>query len=32
MYTRNIEAAYEAIYERFQSGLPPAHLNEHLAC
>jgi len=31
VYTRNIEAAYEAIYERFQSGLPPAHLNEQLA-
>jgi predicted O-linked N-acetylglucosamine transferase (SPINDLY family) len=31
MYTRNIEAAYEAIYERIQSGRPPAHLNEQLA-
>jgi predicted O-linked N-acetylglucosamine transferase (SPINDLY family) len=31
LYTRNIEAAYESIYDRFQSGLPPAHLNEQLA-
>jgi predicted O-linked N-acetylglucosamine transferase (SPINDLY family) len=30
LYTRNIEAAYEAIYERFRSGLPPTHINEHL--
>jgi len=30
-YTRNLEAAYEAIYERHQSGSPPAHINEHLA-
>jgi predicted O-linked N-acetylglucosamine transferase (SPINDLY family) len=30
-YTRNLEAAYEAIHERGQSGLAPAHLNEHLA-
>jgi predicted O-linked N-acetylglucosamine transferase (SPINDLY family) len=30
-YTRNLEAAYEAMYGRYQSGLPPAHLNEQLA-
>jgi predicted O-linked N-acetylglucosamine transferase (SPINDLY family) len=30
-YTRNLEAAYEAIYERHHSGSPPAHINEHLA-
>jgi predicted O-linked N-acetylglucosamine transferase (SPINDLY family) len=30
-YTRNIEAAYEAIYERYHSGSPPDHINEHLA-
>ena len=28
-YTRNLEAAYEAMYERHQSGLPPAHLNDN---
>jgi predicted O-linked N-acetylglucosamine transferase (SPINDLY family) len=30
LYTRNIEAVYEVIYERFQSGLPPAHINVNL--
>ena len=30
-YTRDLEAAYEAIFERHQSGLPPAHLHEELA-
>jgi protein O-GlcNAc transferase len=30
-YTRNLETAYEAMYERHQLGLPPAHLNEQLA-
>jgi protein O-GlcNAc transferase len=30
-YTRNLEAAYEAIYERHHSGSPPAHINEHFA-
>jgi protein O-GlcNAc transferase len=30
-YTRNLEATYEAIYERHHSGSPPAHINEHLA-
>jgi hypothetical protein len=30
-YTRNLESPYEAVYERYQSGLPPAHLNEELA-
>jgi protein O-GlcNAc transferase len=30
-YTRDLEAAYQAIYERYQSGLPPAHLNEERA-
>jgi predicted O-linked N-acetylglucosamine transferase (SPINDLY family) len=30
-YTRNLEAAYEMIYERHHSGSPPAHINEHLA-
>ena len=27
-YTKDLEAAYEALHERHQSGLPPAHLNE----
>ncbi len=30
-YTRNLEALYKAIYERHHSGLPPAHIGEHLA-
>jgi predicted O-linked N-acetylglucosamine transferase (SPINDLY family) len=30
-YTRNLEALYQAIYERHRSGLPPDHVNEHLA-
>jgi protein O-GlcNAc transferase len=30
-YTKNLEAVYEAIYERHRSGAPPAHINEHLA-
>ena len=30
-YTRNLEAAYEAIHERHYSGSPPDHINEHLA-
>ena len=30
-YTRNLEAAYQTIYERHRSGSPPAHINEHLA-
>jgi predicted O-linked N-acetylglucosamine transferase (SPINDLY family) len=30
-YTRNLEAAYEAIHERHHSGSPPDHINEHLA-
>jgi protein O-GlcNAc transferase len=30
-YTRNLEALYEAIYERHRSGSPPAHINEYLA-
>ena len=30
-YTKNLEAVYEAIYERYRSGAPPAHINEHLA-
>ena len=30
-YTKNLEALYEAIYERYRSGAPPAHINEHLA-
>ncbi|NTW63108.1 MAG: UDP-N-acetylglucosamine-peptide N-acetylglucosaminyltransferase, partial [Chlorobiaceae bacterium] len=25
-FTRNIEAAYRAMYERYQEGLPPDHL------
>ena len=25
-FTRHIEAAYAAVYERYQAGLPPAHL------
>ena len=30
-YTRNLEAAYQAMYERHRSGSPPAHLNDRLA-
>lgn len=30
-YTRNLEAAYEMIYERYRSGEAPMHVNEHLA-
>ena len=30
-YTRNLEAAYEVIYERYRSGEAPMHINEHLA-
>jgi len=30
-YTRNLEAAYQAIYDRYHSGETPAHINEHLA-
>ena len=30
-YTKNLEAVYEAIYQRHRSGAPPAHINEHLA-
>ena len=30
-YTGNLEAVYEAIYERHRSGSPPAHINEHFA-
>jgi predicted O-linked N-acetylglucosamine transferase (SPINDLY family) len=30
-YTRNLEAVYEAIYERHHSGSPPDHINAHLA-
>ena len=30
-YVKNLEAAYEAIYERYLSGAPPAHINEHFA-
>ena len=30
-YTRNLEAAYETIYERHRSGSRPDHINEHLA-
>jgi protein O-GlcNAc transferase len=30
-YTRDLEAAYEALYERHQAGLAPAHINEQLA-
>jgi predicted O-linked N-acetylglucosamine transferase (SPINDLY family) len=30
-YTKNLEAVYEAIYARYRSGAPPAHINEHLA-
>lgn len=30
-YTRNLEAVYRAMYERYQAGLPPAHIAEHLA-
>jgi hypothetical protein len=30
-YTRNLEAVYQAMYERQRSGSPPAHLNDWLA-
>jgi protein O-GlcNAc transferase len=30
-YTRNLEAAYQMIYERHRRGQPPDHINEHLA-
>jgi predicted O-linked N-acetylglucosamine transferase (SPINDLY family) len=30
-YTRNLEAAYQTIYDRYRSGEAPAHINEHLA-
>jgi protein O-GlcNAc transferase len=30
-YTRGLEATYTAMYERLHSGLPPDHINEHLA-
>jgi predicted O-linked N-acetylglucosamine transferase (SPINDLY family) len=30
-YTRNLEAAYAAIHERYRSGRAAAHVNEHLA-
>jgi predicted O-linked N-acetylglucosamine transferase (SPINDLY family) len=30
-YTRNLEAAYAAIHERYRSGRGPAHVNEQLA-
>jgi predicted O-linked N-acetylglucosamine transferase (SPINDLY family) len=26
LFTRNIEAAFEAMYERYQEGLPPDHI------
>jgi predicted O-linked N-acetylglucosamine transferase (SPINDLY family) len=31
LYTRNLDAAYEMIHERFRAGLPPAHVNKQLA-
>jgi predicted O-linked N-acetylglucosamine transferase (SPINDLY family) len=31
LYTRNLEAAYERIYDRHHSGAAPEHVNEHLA-
>jgi protein O-GlcNAc transferase len=30
-YTRNLEAAYEQIYQRYHADAPPEHINEHLA-
>lgn len=30
-YVKNLEAAYETIYDRHLSGAEPAHVNEHLA-
>jgi predicted O-linked N-acetylglucosamine transferase (SPINDLY family) len=30
-YTRNLEAAYAVIHERYRSGCAPAHVNEYLA-
>jgi predicted O-linked N-acetylglucosamine transferase (SPINDLY family) len=26
LYTKHIEAAYRAMYERYQAGLPPDHI------
>jgi predicted O-linked N-acetylglucosamine transferase (SPINDLY family) len=30
-YTRDLEAAYQTIYDRYRAGEAPAHVNEHLA-
>ena len=30
-YTRNLEAAFRTIYDRYHSGEGPAHINDHLA-
>jgi protein O-GlcNAc transferase len=30
-YTRNLEAAFEQIYDQYHSDAPPCHINEHLA-
>ena len=30
-YTRNLEAAFQRIYDQYHSGAPPCHINEHLA-
>jgi predicted O-linked N-acetylglucosamine transferase (SPINDLY family) len=30
-YTRNLEAAFQQIYDRYHSDAPPCHINEHLA-
>ena len=30
-YVKNLEAAYETIYDRYLSGAAPGHVNEHLA-
>ena len=30
-YTKNLEAAYQAMYDRHIAGQAPAHINEHLA-
>ena len=30
-YTRNLEAAYAEIHQRYHSGAAPEHVNEHLA-
>jgi hypothetical protein len=30
-YVKNLETAYETIYDRYLAGAPPSHINEHLS-